>query len=209
MKTKDFIKMLQDEDPTGESHVRLSGGIPYAAEMKPGYYDGPYSYIDEDGNYVCTSQGSKVDIYCKELDDFVDDHVNIHDPENWEKIKSKFKFDYNNYMIVEQRQERINNVLKHAKESYDSSYEVYKGFYDKSTKEMIENAKKGWTWFQNKDVDKDIRPNLHYYYTWKIYDEFGKEQGSNVHMTESVLKSGLWVKLDNNVKEGYFQWVLK
>ena len=28
MKTKDFIKMLQDEDPSGEAHIRMSGGVP-------------------------------------------------------------------------------------------------------------------------------------------------------------------------------------
>ena len=42
MKTKDFIKMLQEEDPTGEGFIRLNDGdaILYAVS-KPGYWDGP------------------------------------------------------------------------------------------------------------------------------------------------------------------------
>ena len=62
---------------------------------------------------------------------------------------------------------------------------------------------------ENKDVDKNEIPNMHYYYTWKIFDENGIGQGSNVHQTESIQKSGLWEKLDNRVKKGYYQWVLK
>ena len=50
MKTSEFIKMLQEADPSGEAHVRMYGGVPKFAELKPGYWDGPYSYIDEEGN---------------------------------------------------------------------------------------------------------------------------------------------------------------
>ena len=35
MKTKDFIKMLQDADPSGELHVRMQGGIPRFAIRNP------------------------------------------------------------------------------------------------------------------------------------------------------------------------------
>ena len=72
---------------------------------------------------------------------------------------------------------------------------------------MIENSNKGWTWFQNKMVDSER--GMHVYYTWEIFDENGKSQGSNLHMTESVQLSGLWEKLDNNVKPGFYQWILK
>lgn len=50
MTTSEFIKMLQDADPSGEAHIRMSGGVPKYAELKEGYWDGPYSYIDSDGN---------------------------------------------------------------------------------------------------------------------------------------------------------------
>jgi hypothetical protein len=58
MTTKEFIKILQDADPSGEAHIRMEGGIPMYAELKAGYWDGPYAYI-EDGKYVYSAEGSK------------------------------------------------------------------------------------------------------------------------------------------------------
>jgi len=38
MKTKDFIKLLQEADPSGESYVRLPcGGAIWSAQLKEGY----------------------------------------------------------------------------------------------------------------------------------------------------------------------------
>lgn len=71
MTTSEFIEILKKADPSGEAHIRMEGGIPLFAELKPGYWDGPYSYIDKDDNYVYTSAGSKVDIYCVDIWDFV------------------------------------------------------------------------------------------------------------------------------------------
>ena len=95
MTTKEFIKMLQDADPTGDSHVRMSGGVPVGVARIPGYYDGHYSYIDENDNYVSTMKGSKVDIYCRDYTDIISDHYDEDKTkeENWEIIKSKFIFD--------------------------------------------------------------------------------------------------------------------
>lgn len=44
MKTKELIKLLQEEDPTGEGYVRFSSGAIIGAVVKEGYWDGPYSY---------------------------------------------------------------------------------------------------------------------------------------------------------------------
>jgi len=211
MKTKELIKMLQKADPSGEAHVRMSGGIPYCAELKAGYWDGAYSYIDEDGNYVYTTEGVKVDLYQKDIHDFVDENFNLHDPKNntWESIRNKFKFSLG-YSIESQRKEREDAILNEAKESYDIIKKIHQSSFDNSLEKMEQNAIKGWTWFQNKDVDKNEIPNMHVYYTWKIYDENKKEQaGSNVWMTQSVQKSGKWEKFDNNVKPGYYQWIYK
>ena len=95
MTTKEFIKMLQDADPTGESHVRMYGGVPIGAARIPGYYDGNYAYIDENDNYVSTMKGSKVDIYCRDYVDIISDYYDEDKTkeENWEIIKSKFVFD--------------------------------------------------------------------------------------------------------------------
>lgn len=209
MKTKDFIKMLQDADPSGEAHVRMEGGIPIYAELKAGYWDGPYSYIDEDGNYVYSSKDSKVDIWCQDIETFVDHHFDYHDPNNWEYIKSKFKFELT-YSIPEHRKEREDGILKIAKENWDRQYEWAKKMYEEQKKISLERALSGWSWFQNKLVDDEtLKPNLHHYYTWKIYNEGGKEEGSNVYNTEAVIYSGMFEKLDNNKMPGYYQWILK
>lgn len=197
MKTSEFIKMLQEADPSGEAHIRMEGGIPLFAELKPGYWDGPYSYIDEDDNYVTSTEGDKIDIHCLDIEGFIErnDHL------LWEELKEKFifKFTYVN------KKEREDGVLKIAKEAYDEHIKIEQECYQRSLESMIKNAEKGWTWFQNKEIDSNEN-SMHVYYTWKIFDETGKEMGSNVHMTEVVFKSGLWEKLDNGKIEGYYEW---
>ena len=206
MTTKEFIKMLQEADPTGESHIRMSGGIPYSAELKPGYWDGPYSYINEEGQYVYTTQENKVDIYTIEIWDFVERHYRRGTA--WEDIEKMFVFDLT-YSIKEHRDERANRILKEAKEAFIEIDRIENDLYEGALKEMIENSDSGWTWFQDKKVDLEERPNFHIYYTWKIYDGKGKEMGSNIHHTQSILQSGLWEKHDNGVKDGYYQWIKK
>lgn len=208
MTTGEFIKILQKEDPSGTSHIRISGGIPYSAELKAGYWDGPYSYLDEDGNYVYTTEDSKVDVYCIDIWDFVERHINIDDSNNWKTIEGKFKFKLG-YSVSAHVNERIDGIMKEAREAFDQITEIHENSYNHYFQEAIEHSEKGWTWFQNKDVDKNERPNYHKYYTWKIFDEDGKPQSSNVSNTESIMKSGLWEKLDNGVKEGYYQWIKK
>lgn len=209
MKTKEFIKMLQDADPSGEAHIRMEGGIPRFAELKPGYWDGPYSYIDEDGNWNYSTQGDKVDIHCTEVDDFVDDMVGTYRIPEWEEVTSKFKFSLG-YSIESQRKERENKILEIAKEAYDHAVDMHKRFEKEGVERALVNSEKGWTWFQNKLVDdKTLRPNIHHYYTWKVYDENGKDQGSNLHNVEGVYRSGLFERLDNNKMEGYYQWIKK
>lgn len=209
MKTSEFIKMLQEADPTGEAHVRMSGGVPRFAEPKPGYWDGPYSYIDEDGNWNYSTQGSKVDIHCEEIDDFVDNLIDTYYIPSWEDVASKFKFSLG-YSIEEQRKEREDSILKRAKEAYDDAVDMHTRFQKEGEIRALENSDKGWTWFQNKLVDDpSIKPNIHHYYSWKVYDEKGKDQGSNLYNVQSVYKSGLFERHDNGVMEGYYQWIKK
>ena len=209
MKTKDFIKILQEADPSGESHIRMQGSIPMYAEYKPGYWDGPYAYIDDDGNYVYSTMGSKIDISCIDIEYFVEDNFDLFEQDNWEKIKSKFKFELT-YSIPEQRKEREDRIISQAKEDYDIKYEMHNRFFEEHKKISIERANNGWTWFQNKLVDDEsLMPNMNHYYTWKIYNENGNEEGSNVYNVQGVYKSDLFEKLDNNKKPGYYEWILK
>jgi hypothetical protein len=209
MTTAEFIKMLQEADPSGESHIRMDGGIPRFAELKPGYWDGPYSYIDGNGKWNYSTKGSKVDIYCIEIDDFVYDMFSTYKIPEWEEVSSKFIFDLN-YSVESQRKEREKGILKIAKQAYDHEVELQRRFKSDGEKRALENSEKGWTWFQNKLVDDEsLKPNIHTYYTWKVLDENGKDQGSNLNNVEAVYRSGLFQRVDNNKIKGYYQWIKK
>ncbi len=207
MTTKEFITMLQEEDPSGNAHIRLHGGVPVAAEHKAGYWDGPYSYIDDEGNYCVSIEDSKVDIHVIDMEDFVIDLIDIENPNNWVEIQTKLKFKLDGYSNADQRNERINNYLKSAKKTYDEIHAMKVKHYEEEVTAAIEHAAKGWKWFQNKEVDNGEKGNIHAYYTWLIYDGAGKQQTSNVYNVQPVLKSGRWTKLDNEEMSGYYQWV--
>lgn len=118
MTTKEFIKILQDADPTGDSHIRMAGGVPIMASKVPGYYDGNYAYIDDNDNYVSTMKGSKVDIYCRDYDDIISDYIDEDKTkeENWEIVKSKFIFDFGSG--VSDREKRFMDKVYKSFEEY-------------------------------------------------------------------------------------------
>lgn len=202
--------MLQDADPNGTAHIRMNGGVPIAAELKAGYWDGPYSYIDEEGNWVYSSEGTKVDLWCNTIDEFVDELVDTFNIPEWEDVKKKFKFKLT-YSNESQRKEREDVILKQAKTAYDDDVEMHKKIEEEYITRALENESKGWKWFQNKLVDdKTITGfNHHHYYTWKVFNEKGKEESSNVHNVHAVYKSGLFERVDNNKIPGYYEWIKK
>jgi hypothetical protein len=128
MKTSEFIEILRKADPSGKSNIRIQGGIPIFAELKQGYWDGPYSYIDKDGNYTYSSEGYKVDIHCIDIWDFVE--RNMDRETKWEEIEDKFKFKLT-YTSKERKDEIINSILKEAKEAYNDIKSIEE-YLDKS-----------------------------------------------------------------------------
>lgn len=128
MKTKDFIKMLQEADPTGEAHLRMSGGFPYAVEHLPGYYDGSYTYLDENGNYVVSRAGTKVDVYQMGIEEFVEHNYDPKDPDNWEKIKSMIKFD-SLLGSQEYQQQRMDAVIKAARANWEEEVRIQEQYH--------------------------------------------------------------------------------
>ena len=209
MTTAEFIKILQEADPSGTAHIRMSGGIPRFAELKEGYWDGPYSYLDEEGRWVYSTEGCKVDIHCEEVYDYVSEMVDTYRAPSWEEIEKRFIFKLG-YSIESQRKERENGILKEAREAYEDAVNMHTNFAIEQEARAMENAEKGWTWFQNKLVDDlTLKPNMHHYYTWKVYDDEGKSQSSTPYNVESVYKSGLFERHDNGVMEGYYQWIKK
>lgn len=207
MTTSEFIKMLQEEDPLGTAHVRIAGGVPYKAELKDGYWDGPYSYID-DKKYVTSCEAVKVDIFCMDIEEFVEyNHAKGY---SWEDIEKRFIFKLDCYANESDRNEKSESVLNEARKHYDTLIEIHERLYQEGLIKMIENANKGWRWFQNKLVDDfESNSSMHHHYTWKIFNEQYKEEGSNIINTESIVKSGKWEKHDNNVMPGYYQWKFK
>lgn len=204
MTTKDFIKMLQEADPEGTAHIRLRDGVPYHAERKPGYYDGPYSYINEEGKYVTTASGSKVDIYCKDPSSYVwNDEMDWNefqeDPETaWMRLKSLFLFDFNTYVVQAQRQERIDSFYSSLREIFDEYVSYTVETNKKYLNEMISKYKDGWRFFQKKDAEMK-------FYDWKMMDEDGKIHGASWSMTGPILLSGRFSSID---RSDCLEWVL-
>lgn len=207
MTTKQFIEMLQKEDPKGEGHLRMPGGVPRFVESKAGYWDGPYQYIDEDGKFVTSIAGYKIDVHCVDIEDFASDLADNDEDQKWEDVEDNFRFELGGYANENQRNERIKSYIEKARASWEEMRGIKISSYERGLEEMRNNAEKGWSWFQNKKVDTE--GGSHHYYTWKIYDETGKEMGSNIWQTESVQKSGEWEKLDDGVMVGYYHWVKK
>lgn len=202
MTTSEFIKMLQEEDPSGEAHIRLGDGVPYSVELKEGYWDGPYSYINENEQYVTTTKGMKVDIYCKTSSDIVWDLNWISFQESREDLKKrlldKFVYDYT-YSDPKQKQERIDNNIKHILEELEE-YMTYKEESDKKClEEVVEKYKSGWRFYQLKNGKMT-------YYSWRILNTKSWDEGANYATTGPILNSGIFTAIDRG--DEYLEWVL-
>ena len=196
MKTKDLIKMLQEADPKGEGHIRMSGGIPKYAIAKEGYWDG--SYLDDNNNWVYSAAGYKVDLYTYDIFDFVDDMMDTYNEVSWEDVKSKFRFELNCYSNESSRDERSKSILKEAKEAYDEISDANRSFRNNYNLESVKRATRGWLWYQDMD-----NQNM-----WLIYDENGKLQDLYPANFLAVLKSGLFEKKESELVHGYYEWTL-
>lgn len=149
MKTKDFIKMLQKADPTGEGYIRLpGGGAPWFAEVKEGYWDGSYQYLElgdekkyypHDSILVTSIKGYKVDINVMETDSIIwDENGDI------ERIKKRLRFEFDGYH-PNQVKEKINKLWNDIEKEASNA----KKFHEKSTTEWSENVIKKF--FNEKD----------------------------------------------------------
>ena len=100
MKSKELIQLLKKVDPEGECHIRTSGGAVYDVERKPGYWDGMYRYIDEEGNFVISTEGDKIDIDSIDLESWV-----------WENKEDKVKFELT-YLDDGEHEKEIREKIK-------------------------------------------------------------------------------------------------
>ena len=145
MKTKDFIEMLQKEDPSGEGYVRINGGAIYWCEAKEGYWDGAYEYYDnENKTWHTSSSGYKIDVHTITWEDIV-----WEEKGNMDKIKKRLKPDYSRYS---RKKEYERNFWKKVKEEAVEA----KTFFNKLHKEMYDRVmdkfNSGYTfWTLNND----------------------------------------------------------
>lgn len=129
MKTKELIEMLQKEDPSGEGHIRMGDCcVDWYVMGCPGYYDGSYTYLDEDGNYVTSTEGYKVDIRGIDIHDFIEEHEDL----TLEEVKEKFVFKMGNHLSDYQK-EKQNKILEKVEKVYNENQEI---------KNKIENERK-------------------------------------------------------------------
>ncbi len=119
MKTKELIEILQKEDPSGEAHIRIEGGIIRGVDVKPGYWDGHYSYLEEgdDGKpiWIESTKNYKVDFLTMDLYDFAAKFKG-----NWEEVKKHIRVEYT-YL---DEGEREREFIEHAKKECDEYNEV-------------------------------------------------------------------------------------
>jgi hypothetical protein len=141
MKTKDFIKMLEEADPTGEGYIRLpGGGAPWFAENKPGYWDGPYQYLEfgkerefypHDSVLVTSAKGYKIDIHVMEASSIIWDEDGDMD-----RIRKRIRYDYSHYADTNQRSQKEKERWDHIEKEAAKARE----FHEKSTKEWTEKT---------------------------------------------------------------------
>ena len=182
MKTKDLIKLLQEEDPGGESHVRIGGGALVGVEIKPGYWDGHYDYIDEDGTYVTSTKGNKVDLTVMDITDFI-----WHYDGDINEIKKKVRVDYG-YTYTEKENIFWQKVEDEAKKAKEISLKLNKEWLNKT----IKKYKEGWNIVQLKKT-----------LFWKKGLIKNNLCGGEI---EAVLESGLFQPIE---KKKYIQYKLK
>ena len=123
MKTKDFIKLLQEEDPKGESHIRINGNPIWFLDGKPGYWDGPYSYIEkgEDGKYtwIQSTEGFKIDVTTIDMYTFAELYRG-----DWEEMKKHIEVKYT--YCDNSREKEFMNFAEKQCESYNEIMDVVK-----------------------------------------------------------------------------------
>ena len=126
MKTKEFIKMLQEEDPSGESYLRINGGCISSVCSKPGYWDGPYSYLERDKNgkpiWIQSTKASKIDVYIMDMFDFAERFDG-----NWEEMEKHIRVEYDYLDNGERKQQFIKFAKKECDEYNEITDEIKKG----------------------------------------------------------------------------------
>ena len=123
MTTSELIEELKKADPSGELHVRMAGGVPKYVYPLPGYYDGCYTYIQDDKMHYST-RGNKVDIICWSEDEIMEVIFMEHDfsqtpkEEAWKITLGYFNIEWNEEMNPE-NDHRSKGIIERIKNSFE------------------------------------------------------------------------------------------
>ena len=198
MKTKDFIKMLQEADPEGEGYVRLPwGGAPWFAEAKEGYWDGPYEYLEDINpdkpslhkkRWVTSTLGYKVDIHALEYDSIV-----WEEKGDMNKIRERIRIDYN-WVTDEKENAFWDDIEKEAEYARKRDENFLEDWYQKVLEEYYYD---GW------EIRQPLDKKIGYYNCMKAHKLFHVPQTLNQGSCDILIRSG---KFYPEKKKKYYVW---
>ena len=181
MISSDLIKLLQEADPSGNLHVRINGEAPEHVMAKPGYYDGPYTYMDG-GKLVFSTEGDKVDIDTFDVDAFV--------WENFDDWEDKVEFHYT--YLDGGEHEKI--VREHLKKVAQEAREFDKESITEFSKSVMDKIRDGY-----KVIQKDT--NVGYYNTM-----FFTKEGEEIKLLQGDCHAIIRGSFKPNIKEDHIEW---
>lgn len=208
MKTKELIQKLQEADPEGEMHVNFGMDIVTGFGSAPGYWDGCYYYYDDDGNYVTSTEGLKVQVFSMDTEDFIWDKAERYVDKKRkecaqrgeiyeidrdaivEYVKGRFLFKGGSISIAH----RQKNIFKKIEEEVDDyilfEKDSSKRFLEKAIKELREGAL-----FLRKKVEE----NQNYYTNFVDGSSWSKEH----QMYTSGIMVGIYQAIVQNPHFGF------
>ena len=202
MTTNEFIKMLQEADPKGDTHLRFPDGMPFFAELKEGYWDGAYDYINEDGKWVCSIKNLKVDVHFKTRYDFIEEKIGRYpNLKTLDEIYEYFIFEFDGY-TESSKNDKIKTYKELIQKDYYEIVNLEKYLYNDSIEEMKKRSLNGWKIYQ--PINSDFSYN-----NWLFLDENGNNQGSNYFRINPIVSTDLWLKIESTTMRGYYEYILK
>ena len=184
MKTKDFIKMLQEADPEGEGYIRLPWGGPYAYLEKIN----PDDSEDSNKRWVTSTQGYKVDIHVLELDSIV-----WEENGDMDKIRERIRVDYD-WASDEKENAFWKGIEEEAEFCRKRDEEFLKEWYKEVLDEFYHED-----WEIRQPLDKPIG----YYHCMKAHKLFHVPRQLNQGQCDILIRSGNFYP---EKKKDYYVW---
>ncbi len=151
MKTKELIRLLQLEDPSGELECVVGGCDIHFVDAAPGYWDGPYEVLVRDENKSCyniiggkfTTEGTKINIRRHSIEDAIFSNPDISiEIEYGYSDKSREEYLRKN---IESWREQSKQIHKENNEHFEKFLEEkFQLYIDNPSVEILEKEFGGW-----------------------------------------------------------------